>query len=168
MKLPQFIIRPLAKWLIGRLQAGKLLPHPEGHLMSPDGSDMYMERGVVIPPRWWTGGWSARVHGIRRSDRDRALHCHPWRNITIVLDGLMYELVPYRGDFNLFGEEITKSFRRAAGDVVSRKATDRHRLLIPEGGVCYTLFITAPWQRPWGFHTAKGFVPWRKYLGIKE
>jgi hypothetical protein len=82
----------------------------------------------------------------------------------------MYELAPSRDEplFNIFGEEITQSFRREVGDVVFRKATDRHRLLIPEGTVCYTLFIMGPWQRVWGFHTAKGFVPWRKYLGIKE
>lgn len=53
---------------------------------------------------------------------------------------------------------------RGPGSIVFRRATDRHRLEIPDGGEAWSLFIMGPWQRNWGFHTASGRVPWQGYI----
>lgn len=36
--------------------------------------------------------WAVRVHHIKRSDRDRALHDHPWKNVSILMRGGYWEV----------------------------------------------------------------------------
>jgi len=50
------------------------------------------------------------------------------------------------------------------GSIVFRRATDRHCLKIPDGGEAWSLFIMGPWQRNWGFHTPRRWIPWREYV----
>lgn len=115
----------------------------------------YLRRWWLIPRNRW---FNIYLHEIRRDDDDRALHDHPWWNVSIVLRGA------YR--------EITDTYRkiRSAGSVVLRRATDSHRLELPIGyygpGIryCWTLFITGPRIREWGFHCPKGWVPWRYFV----
>lgn len=172
MKLPNFILEPLAQWLIGRLRAGKGAPHRFGDIVAADGS-LYMERRWLIQPAWYTFGWGARIHRTARSDSDRHLHDHPWFNISVILRGWYYEEVPAdHPDTSFFpaildsNKESTSGRRRMPGDVVARRANDRHRLVIPGGGECFSLFIMGPWRQTWGFYTPHGKVPWRDYLGL--
>lgn len=37
---------------------------------------------------------TALVHHILRSDRDRAMHDHPWENASLVLRGGYWEVAP--------------------------------------------------------------------------
>lgn len=37
--------------------------------------------------------WAVRVHHIKRSDRDRVLHDHPWKNVSVVMRGGYWEVV---------------------------------------------------------------------------
>jgi hypothetical protein len=90
------------------------------------------------------------LHCFLRSDDDRALHDHPWDSVGIVLKGTYVEITPY-------GE-----FVRNAGDAVFRKATDRHRIVLTDGPV-WTLFITGPKCREWGFWCDTGFVHWTDF-----
>lgn len=105
--------------------------------------------------RWWLIPRNARcnvyLHEILRSDDDRALHDHPWNNISLLLSGSYIEHTP---------EGV---FKRQAGDVVARAATDSHRLEIPEGGRAVSLFMTGPKVREWGFHCPRGWVHWRDF-----
>ncbi|WP_282352067.1 hypothetical protein [Pseudomonas sp. PS01303] len=80
----------IAGWLIGR---AKLTPYQ--HIMSADGTEMYMGRWWLFnpysrethkPALWWCP-WSFRVHHIMRPDEDRDLHDHPWNARTIILRG---------------------------------------------------------------------------------
>lgn len=170
MRIPNWILEPLARLLIGWLDGGKLTPHRYGDIRSADGS-LYMARGWLVQPHWWTLGWSARVHRTERSDSDRHLHDHPWLNISVILRGWYYEEVPFWGDEARLasmtpGREMVRSLRRSTGDVVSRLAEARHRLVIPDGGQCYSLFIMGPWRQVWGFYPPEGKVNWREYLGL--
>lgn len=175
MRLPAWITTPLANCLIGLLQAGKLAPHRYGDIQSADGS-LYMARGWLVKPHWWTLGWSARVHHTVRSDADRHLHDHPWPNISVILKGVYIEHMPaWPNDSNVVGgfgfgltdREVTYGMLRRPGDVVKRSAIARHRLEVPfvDAG-CYSLFIMGPWEQVWGFYTKMGKVEWRTYLGL--
>jgi hypothetical protein len=168
MRLPDFIRKPLAAWLIGRLRAGKLAPHRYGNIADAKG-DLYMERGWVIKPRWWTLDCSARVHRTVRSDADRHMHDHPWFNISILLEGRYFERMPVSKDgaWRADGTEVEAGVYRSPGDIVFRRASSRHRLEVLPGEEAYSLFIMGPWQQVWGFYTGPGRkVEWRTYLGL--
>lgn len=153
MIMPKFF----ADWLIRRSKRT-----PYFHLGNPERP--YMERYWVKKPDRHDEhekdssiktGWGARIHRIMRSDDDRALHDHPSWNISVILRGGYYEVT----DAGMVW--------RGVGSVVFRRATDKHRLVVPQGGEAWTLFIMGPWQRVWGFHTRDGWVEWRKYLRIE-
>ena len=42
------------------------------------------------------------------------------------------------------------------------RATDMHRIIWTRPDTL-TLVLAGPVVRPWGFHTSKGWVPWREY-----
>jgi len=114
-----------------------------------DKGDPYLLRWWIIPRN---KRFNIYLHKILRSDDDRALHDHPWWNVSIILRGSYIELMP-RGEHRI----------RAAGDIVFRKATALHRL-ISLGEPCWTLFITGPRVREWGFACPQGFVVWHKFV----
>jgi hypothetical protein len=73
----------LADLLIGRAKRT-----PYEHLAD------YMQRFWVREHNEAKSNIAARVHNIKRSDYDRALHDHPWWNISFVLKGGYWEVVP--------------------------------------------------------------------------
>lgn len=107
--------------------------------------------------RWWivprNEGCNVYLHEILRSDDDRALHDHPWDNVSMVIDGRYIEHTP------------DGSFARDAGSIVQRSATDSHRLEVLPGERAVSLFITGPKLREWGFHCPNGWVHWRDFTG---
>lgn len=106
-----------------------------------------------------------RVHEILRSDKDRDLHDHPFDYITLIMEGGYFEEQPKYADWPA-GPRI--STWRGEGSLLSRRAEDPHRLIIPEGSRAVTLFMTSPRRRDWGFYTKGGWVHWRNYLNIPE
>lgn len=141
-----------------------LLPRKPDMVIGRD----YLRRWYILPRNRWLNIY---LHHIRKSDDDRALHDHPWLNMLIVLSGGYYEVsslpalpgsIPgYRWQW------------RPPGSVVFRKATSAHRLVLG-GGVsrgcwrrersCWTLFLTGPRIRNWGFYCPKGWIPWEKFV----
>lgn len=122
-----------------------------GSMRKPDfiiGSkeDPYIKRWWVIPRNKI---FNIYLHNILRPDDDRALHDHPWWNLSIILKGSYIEITP-KG-----------SFLRKQWSIVGRKATALHRL-VPMGD-CWTLFITGPVIREWGFACPNGWTPWHKF-----
>lgn len=120
----------------------------------------YLRRWWVIPRNELCNVY---LHEILRSDDDRAGHDHPWMNTSVLIDGGYEEITYFRQQPWLEAYRLT----RGAGDVVSREATDTHRLIIPEGGRAVSLFITGPKVRDWGFWCPNGerFVHWRTFTG---
>jgi len=111
----------------------------------------YLFRWFVIPRNRW---FNIYLHKIVRSDDDRALHDHPWLNCSIVLKG---------GYIEITGK---KWLWRGAGSIVFRRAKALHRLAIHSAvPVCWTLFITGPRIRDWGFACPKGWVHWKDFTG---
>jgi hypothetical protein len=54
----------------------------------------YMERFWLVKHNDQKSNRAARVHHIKRSDHDRALHDHPWNNCSIVMRNGYWEVVP--------------------------------------------------------------------------
>lgn len=105
----------------------------------------YLLRWFLIPRNRL---FNVYAHFFARSDDDRALHDHPWWNMSILLKG-SYEEVTFR-DPVLRHQGGYYLHQRVAGDVVTRAARDCHRIQLREGG-CWSLFITGPRIRVWGF-----------------
>lgn len=113
--------------------------------------------------RWWLTPrnrvFNVYLHKFRRSDDDRALHDHPWLWCSILLRGSYVEWSkPHAGDALRAHVE-----RFSAGSVRVHRARYAHRLVIDLDAECWTLFITGPRTREWGFHCPNGWVPWFKF-----
>lgn len=110
--------------------------------------DTYMRRWYLVPRNKEDG--NVYLHQVLRPDDDRALHDHPWPSLSIMLSGGMTEITE------------TGSREIVPGDVIFRGEHCRHRLEAPKEDT-WTLFITGPVVRDWGFWCPKGFVPWRDF-----
>lgn len=112
----------------------------------------YIRRWWVIPRNRW---FNIYLHEIIRSDDDRALHDHPWWNLSILLVGGYVEHTIAAGGINVRTE-------RRAGSLKLRRAGAAHRLEVG-AEPCWTLFLTGPVLRQWGFHCPLGWVHWRDF-----
>lgn len=113
----------------------------------------YLLRWFVIPRN---PIFNVYLHCFKRSDDDRALHDHPWINCSILIEGTYVEhTIPQGG--------IHCRVARKAGDIALRRARAAHRVEITDGD-CWTLFITGPRVRRWGFHCPKGWVHWKDFV----
>ena len=131
--------------------------------------------GTPYLRRWWllprNRVLNIYLHRFTGSDEDRALHDHPWWSLSRILSGSYVEVLPVHQaqpgtlDFTLFG--LVRR-QRHTGDWIARSATHRHRLEIAPGTECWTLFITGPVLRNWGFHCRWSFVPWQQFLDPKD
>ena len=143
----------LPKWILDRLlwRAGMTM-FRKPDMVIGERDRPYLNRWWLIPRTRW---FNVYLHTIHRDDDDRALHDHPWWNLSILLAGSYVEHT-----INAGGVHVRKL--REAGDLVFRRARAAHRLEIARGP-CWTLFITGPKLRSWGFHCPNGWVPWREF-----
>lgn len=124
--------------------------------------------------RWWliprNRFFNIYLHEIVRSDDDRALHDHPWWNVSFVLDGALLEVVPLNKGFKAtpIGKRPTTSRYLKEGNIVARGAKAAHRLEIRNGMTCRTLFVTGPRIRDWGFHCPHGWRHWKIFTSFDE
>lgn len=121
---------------------------PADRIVHADGAP-YLERYHLAT----SDATQVRIHHWVGFDDQRAPHDHPWDNITCVLAG---RLVEYSAAFGV--AEL------GPGDVVCRRAADPHRIELA-GDDAWTLFVTGPIVRRWGFHTDTGWVHWRRWPG---
>lgn len=131
----------------------------------------YLLRWWLIPRNRWLNVY---LHKFVRDDDDRSLHDHPWRSLSIVLRGGYYDLT--------HGPDGTLCRRwYGPGAVVARSATAAHRVELlrraepfasgPTMRIdrlveipAWTLFITGPRVREWGFWCPQGWVPWQQFV----
>ncbi|MDN8617841.1 hypothetical protein [Variovorax ginsengisoli] len=122
--------------------------------------DPYLLRWWLIPRNRF---FNVYLHCFKRSDDDRALHDHPWLfNCSWLLDGQYMEHTP------------AGQVERRAGALKFRWGPAPHRveLLTVADSVasqpdnrrpipCWTLFVTGPRVREWGFYCDRGWVHWK-------
>jgi hypothetical protein len=116
----------------------------------------YLLRWHIIPRNRF---FNIYLHRFCRSDDDRALHDHPWWNASILLTGSYVEHccgAPPR---------IRLPWRPwRPHRVVFRRATAAHRIQIAHP--VWTLFLTGPKVREWGFHCPSGWRHWRDFVAL--
>jgi hypothetical protein len=125
----------------------------------------YLRRHWLLPRNRF---FNVYVHQFLRSDDDRALHTHPWLfNASWLIEGGYIEWVP-AGTSVL--HPVPKF--RYAGQWKFRWGDAAHRVqLWREGGgelPCWTVFITGPRIREWGFHCPQGFIPWQRFTAADD
>jgi hypothetical protein len=124
----------------------------------------YLRRHWLIPRNPL---FNIYVHEFLRSDDDRALHDHPWLfNCSILLEGQYLEWVPTAGAKPSY--QCPVFFPRRQGDVKFRWGRAAHRIQLfkapPHGEKpCWTVFITGPRVRKWGFYCPRGWVHWKQF-----
>jgi len=136
----------LRKWL--RLQPHQIIGSDE---------DPYLKRWYVIPRN---PVLNIYLHKFCRSDDDRALHDHPWWFASLVLKGCYWE---HRQD-----RPLTVGSRRTAGSVAFRLPSTAHRVELDEVDgreqPAWTLIVTGPRVRRWGFHCPQGWKYWKDFV----
>lgn len=159
------IIARLATWLID------FASRREPDVIIGGVDDPYLLRWFLIPRNPL---FNLYLHQFRRSDDDRALHDHPWFNLSVLLRGGYVEHTIAAGG-------VHRQVRRRAGQFALRSPWRAHRIelpirrivtLTPDGRrswqaipvPCWTLFVTGPRMRAWGFHCRDaGWVHWRRF-----
>lgn len=109
--------------------------------------DQYLERWYIVPRNRW---FNIYLHKFVGSDDDRALHDHPWWSLSVLLAGEIKE------------HQFNKIRMIPRWWPVVRSARFAHRLEVVHGPV-WTVFITGPRRRDWGFHCRKGWRHWREF-----
>ena len=119
----------------------------------------YMLRWFVIPRNFM---FNVYLHQFKRSDDDRAHHSHPWLfRISLILRG---EYTEHR---ILAGGILVKTVRRNGSASFSWGASF-HRVEL-HAGDCWTLFLTGPKVRSWGFACMeRGFVNWKLFTAPSD
>lgn len=127
----------------------------------------YLNRHFLIPRN---PVFNVYVHQFLRSDDDRAHHDHPWLfNISWLILGSYIEHIITAGG------ALVRTLRNA-GDWKFRwgKAPHRVELIGNEGDPpevpfveaepCWTVFITGPRVREWGFYCMeRGWIHWKRF-----
>lgn len=121
-----------------------------------DSEDVYLRRWWIIPRNKL---FNIYLHHFWKSDDDRALHDHPWANISILLSGSYLEHLP-NGVVKLRKPWRPWSFWR----IPMRFPTSSHRVALIDGKRVWTLFLTGPKVRTWGFHCPRGWIPWTEFV----
>lgn len=128
----------------------------------------YLRRWYIIPRNPF---FNIYLHEFLGSDDDRALHDHPWFNLSIVLKGYYIEHTveteKQRQHFTSLGVPDLLGYYRGAGDFKFRAPWTAHRLEVPEPP-CWTLFITGPRIREWGFLCPAGWRHWTKFVSTGD
>ena len=110
----------------------------------------YMDRWIVLTP-WGT----LRLHHILRADIGDDPHDHPFDFASLILCGGYTEARRFN--------DVDQVCRFDAGDIVRRKTTDFHRLISVDPGT-WTLVLSGPKVKPWGFKMPDGsFVSHLEY-----
>lgn len=135
----------------------RLLGRPHFEVTRPDGRP-YLWRWHLIPKNRF---FNIFLHKFISSDWARDPHDHPWAWASLGLKGSYFEYVyVIRGNRpRLFDMEI-----RRAGKIHFAGLHYIHMVHVLNSPV-WTLFITGPHRREWGFWTKSGWVSWKNYDG---
>lgn len=117
--------------------------------------DPYLKRYFVIPRNRWANIY---LHQFLKSDDPRALHDHPWLNCSILLIGSYLEHTP--GGIHLRRPWRPWAFWR----LPMRRAASAHRIELIASQRVWTLFLTGPVIREWGFLCPQGWRHWKEFV----
>jgi hypothetical protein len=149
-----------ADWLIGRVTR-----RPPDFIIGT-AEEPYMHRWWVIPRNRF---FNIYLHNIKRDDADYALHDHPWMNLSIVLKGGYYEVTPLWRPSVRAPQPLTHTAWKRPGSWTLRRPTSAHRLMVESSnGPTWSLFITGPVMRSWGFWCKRGWLPYKDVVELAD
>ncbi len=168
--LRSFITNTLASRLVAKAEARMARAATQGapesgydFLIAPSGAP-YLYRWWLVPKNPLLNVY---LHKTVADDDNRALHDHPYFNVSVILRGSYFEIMPCRSRGYVGGDAV-KTVRREAGDIVFRRAIAPHRLMLPHDmAPCWSLFITGPRLREWGFFCPNGWRDQAEYRDRK-
>lgn len=120
-------------------------------------ADPYLVRWWIIPRN---PAFNIYLHEFRRSDDDRAHHDHPWWSLSIILSGRYLEHRTLR-------DGSQDAVMRHAGAMILCSARAAHPVELVDGEPAWTLFLTGPRIRQWGFLCPNGWRHWRVFTDPK-
>jgi hypothetical protein len=124
----------------------------------------YLRRWFVIPRNVV---FNVYLHQFLRSDDDRAHHDHPWLfNASLILREGYVEHTISAGGAVVCTERLAGSLKARWG-----KSPHRVQLVEDEQGLipCWTLFITGPRVREWGFYCMeRGWIHWKRFTAADD
>lgn len=139
------------------------------HLIVGDPAHPYMRRWWIIPRN---PVLNIYLHQFLTPDDERALHDHPWLSLSIALKG---EYIEHTAQLEAYGTMMRYRQTRGPGSVVFRLPSHTHRISLhpdPEGEYGYktawTVFITGPLVRKWGFTCPQSWIPWETFVSKKQ
>lgn len=159
----------IADWIIARVTR-----RPPDFVIGGQ-ENPYLRRWWLIPRNRF---FNVYLHQFLRSDDDRALHCHPWSNASILLRGSYIEHTIAAG--GIHHKRLLTSAGRLRDRVRVRpsgKIAHRVELLEERAAPwtatytvpCWTIFITGPRYREWYFHCPeRGLVPWQEFVDARD
>lgn len=156
----------LAEQLFAQLFSRVAVVRPPDFVIGTDDSP-YLQRWWLLPRNRF---FNAYLHCFLRDDDDRALHDHPWWSLSLILKGSYIEHTIHAGGMHSRERLETGRWRL-------RSAKHAHRIELEDaiamrdGRVylkgkerCWTLFLTGPVIRNWGFHCPdRGWVNWERF-----
>ena len=163
----------------------------EPHQVIGDGDTPYLRRWYIIPRN---PVLNVYLHQFLRSDDDRALHDHPWWFASLILKGGYYEhrqegplkalkwrpagslafrlpTTAHRVELESSAVEVTDDIRDWPFDDPRRSRRlnleirdGRARVWLPVEKPAWTVVLTGPRVRSWGFLCPRGWVYWQKFV----
>lgn len=159
--LTTIVIVALALGLLLTVRMVRALMAPPDFIIGST-ADPYMWRWWILPRNRL---FNIYLHRILRSDDDRALHDHPWFNASILLSGGYWEVLPQQAPSSSFPVPPHNKVWRKPGSIVLRRPSAPHRLEVVEGGsATWSLFVTGPNVRDWGFWCPRGWKKWTDFV----
>jgi len=154
------MMRKLAMWVLLRMHRVVMSRGPDSIIgrgadaFAPD----YIRRWWIVPRNRMCNVY---LHCFGRSDDDRAHHDHPWLfNASLILSGELIEHTIAAGG-------VSSARRLTEGDLRIRLGRSPHRLELVSKRA-WTLFVTGPRVRPWGFHCPSRWVPWQEFTDPQD
>lgn len=162
---------------------------PDFVVGADDPRGAYLNRWYVLPRNRL---FNVYAHEFLRSDDDRALHDHPWFNLSVLVDGAYREHTVARGGINRWrlrragtwsGVKLRSPWSARRVELLSQlllhpscECAEHFEVGDPECPRCLgtgrtkievpcrTLFVTGPRMRRWGFHCRLGWVDFEKFV----
>jgi hypothetical protein len=127
------------------------------------------KKGELHFKRWqiWSTRWfNIYLHYINKADDDKDFHDHPWSFWSIILKGNYIEHIGIKG---IPEQQYYKSIFRWRWHCAYRKKDIPHRIFYIIGNKpVWSLVITGPGGRKWGYITEEGWKDHEKYRQDKR
>ena len=125
--------------------------------------DVYLRRWWVIPRNSY---FNIYLHNMLRDD-DEILHDHMYASLSVCLGGRLLERYKENPEATRFHEpSLVHSRDVVQGTISIRSSIMAHQLIVVEPA--WTIFITGPRIKEWGFFCPKGKRHWKDYVALSQ